>query len=347
VYLSAYGSVWGVPVALGGLFWFGLVALVAGFAGEPGGRSAAASYVFALATIGLAAILYLGYTSFFVLGSACLLCLGTYVSVIGIFITSGVGSSLSLGQLPSRLFSDLASSLKRTEVAVFALLLLGGTAFAVAKFPAEGTVPSSASQPPPTEQASTDFKTAWFQQPRVDLGIPADGAKVVIVKFNDYQCPGCGATYEWYKPILEKFEKTNPGEVKYIVKDWPWDQECNFNSGPMHESACEAAAAVRMAADRGKAKEQEMAEWVYANQPTLTPDGVKAAAARIAGVTDWAHEYAQKLPAIQRDIADGAALRISSTPTLFINGVRVDKQLMPAPYFEMAIQLELDKAAGK
>ena len=33
------------------------------------------------------------------------------------------------------------------------------------------------------------------------------GAAVVIVKFNDYQCPGCGQTYRDYKPVLAKYAK--------------------------------------------------------------------------------------------------------------------------------------------
>ena len=38
--------------------------------------------------------------------------------------------------------------------------------------------------------------------------VPADaaGASVVIVKFNDYQCPPCRQTYELYKPIKAKWD---------------------------------------------------------------------------------------------------------------------------------------------
>ena len=63
VYLSRFGSVWGVPVALGGVIWFGLVALLAGF-DKPAAKeqsSATGLYIFALATIGLAA----GWTRLF------------------------------------------------------------------------------------------------------------------------------------------------------------------------------------------------------------------------------------------------------------------------------------------
>src|SRR6185436_19754732 len=55
-YLSRYGSLWGVPVALAGVGFFALVALFAGMAGRPTStvREAASGYIFAMSTIGLA-----------------------------------------------------------------------------------------------------------------------------------------------------------------------------------------------------------------------------------------------------------------------------------------------------
>src|SRR3970282_1769709 len=118
---------------------------------------------------------------------------------------------------------------------------------------------------------------------------------------------------------------------KLVVKDWPWDSSCNFSSPPTfkgHEASCAAAAAARMAQERGKYSEMET--WLYGNQ-LASVSKVKAAAAKILGVTDFDREYALKLPDIRRDIADGVALRINSTPTYFINGVRVGGEgLMPA-----------------
>jgi len=341
VYLSPYGSIGGVPVAIGGMFWFGLVAIVAAFA-VPNKTSPAGSYLFLLGTIGLAVILYLAYRSF-QLQTACVLCLGTYAAVAGIFIVSGSASSVPMTQIPARLASDLTAALRRPAVTVFALFLIAGTVSVAAYFPKEGSRPKPPTAPQ-TEQASQDFAAAWAQQPRVDLGIPAEGAKVVIVKFNDYQCPMCGATHEWYKPILAKFQQSNPGAVKYLMKDWPWNSKCNFNTTTtMHSGACEAAAAVRMARDRGKAKEEEMETWLYGNQPTMSPATIKSAVERILGIKDFDGEYAKKLADIRRDVADGGALRIQGTPTLFINGVRIE-QPMPPQYFEMAIQIELNKA---
>ncbi len=109
-----------------------------------------------------------------------------------------------------------------------------------------------------------------------------------------------------------------------------------------------AAAAVRMARDRGKAKEAEMEDLALRQSGDVDPATVQAAAERILGVKDFDDRLRAKLPDIRQDVADGGALQIVSTPTLFINGVRIDgQQMMPAEYFELAIQLELKKAAGK
>ena len=111
VYLSQYGSFQGVSTAVGGLIWFGLAVVLAAFGGAPApvdaGSKAPTSpvgaYLFAWSTIGLAVILYLAYASFFILGTACLLCIGTYVCVIAIFVLSGVSSSVPMAELPARL----------------------------------------------------------------------------------------------------------------------------------------------------------------------------------------------------------------------------------------------------
>lgn len=194
------------------------------------------------------------------------------------------------------------------------------------------------------------FLEFWKAQPRVALNVPAGGAKVVIVKFNDWMCPGCKYWYEQMKPVLAKHQAT-PGAIKYVEKDWPWNTECNTEAGrtiPGHESACAAAAAVRLAADRGK--RDAMADWVYANQPSTDAqratilDRLKAKTTELLGITNVAAAYATKLPEIRRDIADGKAAKISTTPTYFINGVRTaapDGSMIAPRYVEIAIQYEL------
>ena len=59
-------------------------------------------YMFAVSTIGLAAVLYLAYASYFVLKVVCLLCVGTYVAVIGLFLLSGSATRYPMTSLPMR-----------------------------------------------------------------------------------------------------------------------------------------------------------------------------------------------------------------------------------------------------
>jgi uncharacterized membrane protein len=71
---SPYATVRGVPVAAGGVIWSVLVLLIAATGmrrDNPDAFSARAAYIFVLATIGLSAVLYLGYASFFVIGKLC------------------------------------------------------------------------------------------------------------------------------------------------------------------------------------------------------------------------------------------------------------------------------------
>lgn len=350
VYLSRYGAVAGVPVALAGLFWFGLVALVAWATPSGGSKSSPATgaTLFVLSAIGLAVILYLGLTSWFVLKSACVLCMGTYALVIGIFLTVAQSKSLTLGQVPGRMSNEVGQLWKNTGAVVLLLALVSGTVYAAMKFPREGALPAASAQAGIEGLSQKDianFEAVWAQLPRVDLGVPADGAKVVVVKFNDFQCPPCGMTHNAYKPIFEKFEQTNPGAVRYVLKDWPWNAKCNFTLPPGggHASACEAAAAARMARERGHDQELIMRDWLYGHQAGMdNPETVKAAAESILGVKDFAKEYERQLPEIRKDITQGQALGIHGTPTYFFNGVRVD-QIMPPAYFELAIQLELQR----
>jgi uncharacterized membrane protein/protein-disulfide isomerase len=349
LYKSRYGSVAGVPVALGGMFWFGLVALVAAFSKPNDRTSAAGGYLFALSIVGLAVALYLGYVSSFVLGTWCLLCIGTYVSVAAIFFLSSAIHTESMSRLPMRLASDFASALSRPVVLAATVIFLAGAASAVAFFPKEGAMAERAerdAQAAATTAVSADvrkaFSDAWSRQPRVDLGVKADGAKIVIVKFNDYECPACAQAETAYQPVIARFLAAHPGSVKYVMKDWPWNKTCNFTLAQTlmgHDASCDAAVAARVARDRGKY--DEMAAWLFSHQET-TSQAVRQEAQRILGPFDFDREYAAKLPDIRRDVADGGVLKINSTPTSFINGVRVEG-VMQAQAFELALELELNR----
>lgn len=356
-YLSRYGSVRGIPVALGGVIWFASVALIAGFARPKAGKGGAdvtGGYIFALATVALAAVLYLAYASFFVLKKACPLCMGTYVAVLGIFIVSGLSTSMTMTSLPKRLWNDLRSLPARPMALLIVLLFLLGSGALVVAFPREADLKKAAPPAPVSQTIEDQFRAAWDQQPRVDLGIPADGARVVVAKFNDWLCPGCKQMHVAYQPIFDKYNKEMPGAIKYVIKDWPWSSKCNYSvqTIPGHEGSCDASAAVRIARDRGKG--DQMIDWLFSNQESITrmgdPQGsqaIRSQTVKMLGITDYDREYAAKLPDVRRDIADGVALQVRGTPTYFVNGVRAvasaEGNSLPPQYFDLAIQIELKK----
>ena len=184
------------------------------------------------------------------------------------------------------------------------------------------------------------FAQWWEVQTKEDVPVDGGGAKVVIVKFNDYQCPLCGVTYNLYKPVFEKY----PGTVKLITKHYPLEGECNPGvPGGVHLAACEAAAAVIMAHPKGTSGKME--DWLFSHQgpPILTAGQVKEAAREVAGITDFDAQYPAALKEIRADAALGERLKVNSTPTFFVNGRRLPPQALPPQYMNAVIELELKR----
>jgi uncharacterized membrane protein/protein-disulfide isomerase len=341
-YLSPYGSLWGVPVALAGVIFFMVVLLMAGVGARPtsAARESAAAYIFALSSIGLAVVVYLAWASF-QLHTLCLFCATTYGAVIAIFVISGKATTFSMTTLPRRAVRDLRTLVTSPLALVILLLLVGAVGTVIGLFPRESVTSASAqapAYPPLTDQQRADLEKWWVVQPKVDLGIPNEGAKVLIVKFSDYMCPACRNTYEGYKPVLGKY--LSGGQVRYVVKHYPLEAECNPSAPSNHYASCEAAAAVIMARATGTA--QKLEQWIFTNQLSLTPDKVKKAARDIGGIQDFEAKYPGALQEVKADASLGAKLGIAVTPTFYINGRKLAGQsITPPQYFDYLIELAL------
>jgi uncharacterized membrane protein/protein-disulfide isomerase len=341
-YLSPYGSLWGVPVALAGVIFFVVVLLVAGVGARPtsAARDSAAAYIFALSSIGLAVVVYLAWASF-QLQTLCMFCATTYVAVIAIFVISGKATTFSMTTLLRRAVRDLRTLVTSPLALVILLLLVGAVGTVIGLFPRESVTSASAqapAYPPLTDQQRADLEKWWAVQPKVDLGIPNEGAKVLIVKFSDYMCPACRNTYEGYKPVLGKY--LSGGQVRYVVKHYPLEAECNPSAPSNHYASCEAAAAVIMARATGTA--QKLEQWIFTNQPSLTPDKVKKAAREIGGIQDFDARYPSALQEVKADASLGAKVGIAVTPTFYINGRKLAGQsITPPQYFDYLIELAL------
>jgi predicted DsbA family dithiol-disulfide isomerase len=262
---------------------------------------------------------------------------------VGIFVISGGASSLPMTSLPKRASRDLRVLVTTPVAFIVALLFLGVATSAVALFPREEPRSLKARQATPiTDQQRSEFEKWWEMQPRVQVPYTVEGAKVVVVKFNDYQCPPCKQTYEAYEPILTKYE---PRGVKYIMRHFPLNPQCNSAVKVMvHTAACDAAAAAVMAKSKGTY--DKLTAWLFANQETLSPATVRDAAKTVGGITDFDAQYEKALQEVKTDASTGAVLGVTSTPTFFVNG-RMLKGGLPAQYFEAAIELELQHNGSK
>jgi len=348
VYLSRYSTSYGVPLAVFASIWFSAVIVLLGATvfGPPSIRESAPGYVFALSTAALAVVLYLAYVSFAVLKVYCVLCLATDVAVVGLFIISGAATSFPMTTLPRRAIQDLRAVFTSPLAILIAVLFLGGATSAVALFPREGAALEPAASSPAQEADRRSEFDRWFAaQPRVPIVVPST-AKVVIVDFSDFQCPFCKQAYATLKPILAKYNAQQPGAVQLVLKDFPLDSKCNSSvqGGGPHPSACEAAVAVRLA--RAKNRDVALEDWLFDNQPSMTSETVRKAAREVGQVTDFQEKYAPTIELVKGDIDFGHSLNVKATPTLFINGVKVEGVLAPQ-YLDRAIELELQRATAK
>jgi uncharacterized membrane protein/protein-disulfide isomerase len=343
-YLSQYGTFWGVPVALFGVFFFTLVLLLAGLGGRAStpARDAVPAYIFAISTVGVAFILYLGWASYVQLRLFCLLCAVTYVSVIAIFIVSGGATTFPMTTLPRRVPRDVRALITSPIALVLALLFVFGAGSAIASFPAEAPRQAPAAPITPlTAQQRSELATWWDLQPKADVPIPLDGAKVLVAIFSDYQCPHCRAAHEAYRGLVAKYAG-NPS-VRFVLKHFPLEAECNtYAAAGSHSAACESAAAVVLARQTGKAA--QMDEWLFANQEKLTPSGVRVAAKDIGGIEDFNGSYADALKEVRGDANLGGLLGVGSTPTLFLNGRKLPVGVVDPAALDGLIELELERA---
>lgn len=353
-YTSRYGSITGVPVALIGVLFFAFVLLLIALCQRsPSARQNLPGYVFAVSTLGLAGVLYLAYASLFVLNTICLLCVGAYAAIIALFLQSGAAARFPMASLPGRATADIGRLVRTPAALVTTVAFVAAAMVAVSMFPggevSAASNPSatsaeqaaSAAAPPPPQSAIRQLEEYLSQQQRVPIvAAGGSGASVVIVKFNDYQCPPCGQTFREYKPVLAKLQKEYPGKIAFITKDFPLDPECNSLGGG-HTAACEAAVAVRLAREKGRADTLE--DWLFANQPSLTPEHVKQGLASVGGVSDFDSRYPKTLELVRGDIAQGLQLGVRGTPTFFMNGIRLPN--LRGEFFEAAVLWELRRIA--
>jgi uncharacterized membrane protein len=342
-YLSRYGSIGGVPVAVGGIIFFAWVLLMLWGATEKSRiKDSAPAYLFAGSTLALAFVLYLAYASFFILKEVCPLCVTTYLAVIGVFLISGGASSVPMSSLPRRILTDMRVLVATPLALVIALLFVAGTAWGVSAFPREADRPVIVQAQPLKADERTEFERWWEMQPASsNFPFANNGAKVMIVEFADFQCQHCRTMYLAYKPILDKYAGRK--DVRFEMHHWPISSLCNSTvSTPMHPASCDAAAAYEIAKPKGTA--EALKDWFFIHQDELSPATVRRAAADVGKIPDFEAQQNKAMQQVKTDVSLGTALQVNSTPSFFVNGKRVPGGGVPPQYFEALIEMELKKA---
>ncbi len=167
------------------------------------------------------------------------------------------------------------------------------------------------------------------------LGTP--GAPVVLVLFTDFQCPYCR---EEAKMLRQNVLSTFPQDVRLYLKDFPLEQ--------MHPWAKLAAIAGRCVFRQNPAAFWTYHDWVFEQQAQITVENLRSKimdfargkeidVLRLGRCLDTKETEAE----VNSSIADGRALQVNGTPTLFVNGRRLDKT-MPWEQLRLIIANEIE-----
>src|SRR6266581_3268001 len=136
-------------------------------------------------------------------------------------------------------------------------------------------------------------------------------APVTIVEFSDFQCPYCAGLQSTLDQVLKAF----PKEVNLVYKQFPLN---------IHQYARQAAVASMAAHQQGKF--WQLHDKMFQNFTAISEENIKKWAKEV-GLNMGDFEKSMQSGAletmVQKDLADGAAARVLGTPTLFINGKRV------------------------
>lgn len=338
VLMSAYGTLFGVPVSAWALLSYGtLAALLYRRRGAVGAaRTQASSALLALALWNAGFSLYMAGLSLFAIGAVCLLCSGTYLLVV---ITAVLAWRLAAVDLAA---SGQQIVTTQRALGVGAAIGLGLVAIAGVHFasrPVSGINLTAAD----VQKRDPEFYE-WYRSrpvttdlpPSVHSRGPAD-APLTIIEFSDFECPACAMAFR----DLHELVHEHPDLVRLVFHHFPLDSECNPHVPMrMHKSACQAAIASECAARAGKFWEYH--DLLFGGQDKLGRDELIAKAEGLGIAKDTFVACLDDPTArtnVLTDTGAGAKLGVKSTPTLVINGRTIEGALERSRY-EYLIALE-------
>jgi hypothetical protein len=306
-------------------FLFVLAVQVSSFGGGTELQGRTRSHLFSLSTVGMALLFLAAYRIVSASGRPSVEDQAAALCILAIFVSSSLPGQAPIRTVLAHAAKDFMHLLAQAPVWIAACVFIA--IVAMRPFPTAAI---------PTGPA---FMQWYSLQPRVAVPVTKGGAAVLVLKAIDYQCGPCAAAEADYRPTIERLRRDYGEAVRFVALDYPLDKECNpYVPTTVHESACEAAAAVRLARERGR--EIQMAQWLWENQSRLSPAGVFKAAHDVGGVDRMSERYQVALQGVRGDIELAHQLGVPGTPTYIINGVRLPT--IPKGDFEAAIMYEME-----
>jgi protein-disulfide isomerase len=161
-------------------------------------------------------------------------------------------------------------------------------------------------------------------------GRPSRGAKsgkVLVVDYDDFECPYCAVMHSTLFPGLLK---EYGDRVTFVYKDYPLAE--------MHPWAIHAAVDANCLAAQNADAYWDFADTIHSHKREVdsekTPDGRLALIDRVALAQGQKHSVdqgkleacvkAQNEDAVRASMKEADEIGVSATPTLFINGQKVD-----------------------
>ncbi len=152
-------------------------------------------------------------------------------------------------------------------------------------------------------------------------------AKVVAVNYDDFECPFCSRMHQTLFPQLLK---EYGDRVVFIYKDYPLSD--------IHPWAVHAAVNANCLAAQNKDAYWDFADYIHANQKEVnsekSQDAQFAALDRLATTQGQKHNLdgtklqacikAQQDESVKVSVREADALGVEATPTMFVNGEKVD-----------------------
>lgn len=220
------------------------------------------------------------------------------------------------------------------------IVALGGIAWSCnnSKSPTTNGKPNGATNIQTTKPNTTPANIPYLgAQPPNMLGSP--NAAVTVEEFADFQCPTCGLTH----PKMKELNTIYGSRIKFIFRNFPLQI-------PAHDKAYDASVAAEAAGLQGRF--WEMQNLLFTNQQawSANPDFRKVweGYANQLGldVEKWKNDIAglNAKARVDADLQRGRALNVSSTPSIFINGVLVPFEQLNVDSMRQIIDSELQKA---